>query len=82
MASESTGSLKTRLLKIMQPVIAGEVKVLPNQTHNKLKQRDRETNFSHSAYRQVRVAAILKHNVVELYWGRAAGGVDAKLHTF
>ena len=35
----------------MQHTVAGEVKVLPNQTHEKLKQRDMETNLLHSANR-------------------------------
>jgi hypothetical protein len=50
--------------------MAGEVKVLPNQTQKRLRQWDMETNFSHSAYKQVRVDAVLKHNAAEeLLWG-------------
>ena len=43
--------MKIRLFKIMQHTVAGEVKVLPNQTHEKLKQQDMERNLSHSANR-------------------------------
>lgn len=59
--------------------MAGEVNVLPNQTQKKLRQWDMETNFSCSAHKQVRVAAVLKHSAVEELYGR---GVDAKLRTF
>lgn len=38
------------------------------------------TNFSYSAYKQVRVAAVLKNNAMEELYG--GGGADAKLHTF
>jgi hypothetical protein len=49
--------------------MAGEVKVLPNQTQKKLRQWDMETNFSDSAYKQVRVSVVLKHNAVEELYG-------------
>ena len=45
--------------------MADEVKVLPNQTQKRLRQWYMETNLSYSAYKQVRVGAVLKHNAVE-----------------
>jgi hypothetical protein len=54
----------------MEHTMAGEVKVLPNQTQKKLRQWDMKTNCSYSAYKQVQVAAVLKHNAVEELYGR------------